>query len=233
VRVEVPAVVYEDLVEINWDPKFRMHTPSYDDMVRTFCTCPYGFVIKDTYSDVVGVNGHSMMEERSENTNFAFLVRINLTEPVENTTAYGLSIAHLANTIGGGKPLLQRLGDLRRGRRSTWSRINRSYVKPTLRDVTPGDISMALPHRIVTDILEGLEMLDRVVEGVASDSTLIYAPEIKFSAMRVKVGENFETDVKGLYTIGDGAGMSRSLVTAGCTGILAAEGIKKHLGLLS
>ncbi len=230
VRVEVPAVVYEDVVRINWDPKFRMRTPTYDDSVRTFCTCPYGFVIKDDYGGVIGVNGHSMSEKRSENTNFALLVRIELTEPVENTTAYGMSIANLANTIGGGKPLIQRLGDLEMGRRSTWKRIERSYVKPTLKYATPGDIGMAMPHRIVTDIVEGLEMLDRVVEGVASDSTLLYAPEIKFSAMRVKTNEHFETDINGLFVAGDGAGLSRGFVTAGCTGIIAARGIMRKSG---
>ena len=230
VRVEVPAVVYEDVVRINWDPKFRMRTPTYDDSVRTFCTCPYGFVIKDDYGGVIGVNGHSMSGKRSENTNFALLVRIELTEPVENTTAYGMSIANLANTIGGGKPLIQRLGDLEMGRRSTWKRIGRSYVKPTLKYVTPGDIGMAMPHRIVTDIIEGLEMLDRVVEGVASDSTLLYAPEIKFSAMRVKTGKYLETDINGLFVAGDGAGLSRGFVTAGCTGMIAARGILRESG---
>ncbi|MDI6888760.1 MAG: NAD(P)/FAD-dependent oxidoreductase [Methanocellales archaeon] len=229
VRVEVPAVVYEDVVSINWDPKFRMMTPTYDDSVRTFCTSPHGFVVRDTYDDMVGVNGHSMIDRLSNNTNFAFLVRVRLTEPVEDTTAYGHSIARLATTIGGGKPLLQRLGDLRQGRRSTWRRIERSYVKPTLKAVTPGDISTALPHRIVTDILEGLHMLDQVVPGVASDSTLLYAPEIKFSAMRVITKDGFETSVDGLYTIGDGAGVSRDMVNAAATGIIAAEHLMDRL----
>lgn len=127
-----------------------------------------------------------MHEKKSNNTNFAFLTRIELTEPVEDTTAYGKSIAQLATTIGGGKPLIQRLGDLRRGgRRSTWARIRRSDVEPTLKHVTPGDIAMALPHRVVTNIIEGLEKLDRVLPGVASDHTLLYAPpEIKYYAMR-------------------------------------------------
>ncbi|MEM2924559.1 MAG: NAD(P)/FAD-dependent oxidoreductase [Methanocellales archaeon] len=229
VRVEVPAVVYEDVIKINWDPKFRMHTPTYDDLVRTFCTCPYGFVVKEQYDDVVGVNGHSFREKQSNNTNFAFIVRVNLTEPVEDTTAYGYSIAQLANTIGGGKPLIQRLGDLKRGRRSTWERIDRSYIVPTFKDVTPGDISMAMPARIVTDIIEGLDMLDKVVPGVASDSTLLYAPEIKFSAQRVISWEGFETQIKGLYAIGDGAGVSRSIVSSAATGIIAGEHIKAQI----
>ncbi|MBU2617377.1 MAG: NAD(P)/FAD-dependent oxidoreductase [Euryarchaeota archaeon] len=226
VRVEVPSMIYEDVIEINWDPKFRMRVPTHDDFVRTFCTSPYGFVVRDSYGDAIGVNGHSMRHKRSNNTNFAFLVRIDLTEPVEDTTAYGYSIAQLATTIGGGNPLLQRLGDLRRGRRSTWDRIERSYVAPTLRDVTPGDISMALPYRIVMDIIEGLNMLDHVIPGVASDSTLLYAPEIKFSAMRIITKDGFETPIKGLYTVGDGAGVSRGMVCAAATGLIAAE----HLG---
>lgn len=223
VRVEVPSSIYDDVVEINWDPKFRMRVPTHDDLVRTFCTSPYGFVVQDPYGDAVGVNGHSMRHKRSNNTNFAFLVRIDLTEPVEDTTAYGYSIAQLATTIGGGKPLLQRLGDLKRGRRSTWDRIKRSYVAPTLREVTPGDISMVLPYRILMDIIEGLNMLDHVVPGVASDSTLLYAPEIKFSAMRIITKEGFETSIKGLYTVGDGAGVSRSIVSAAATGLIGSE----------
>jgi len=223
VRMEVPSSIYEDVVEINWDPKFRMRVPTHDDFVRTFCTSPYGFVVKDAYGKAVGVNGHSMRHKRSNNTNFAFLVKIDLTEPVEDTTAYGYSIAKLATTIGGGSPIIQRLGDLRRGRRSTWDRIKRSYVAPTLIEVTPGDISMALPYRILMDIIEGIDMLDYVVPGVASDSTLLYAPEIKFSAMRIITKEGFETPIKGLYTVGDGAGVSRGIVSAAATGLIAAE----------
>ncbi len=229
VRIEVPSSIYKDVVKINWDPKFRMRVPTHDDFVRTFCTSPYGFVVKDAYGDSVGVNGHSMRHKRSNNTNFAFLVKIDLTEPVEDTTAYGHSIAQLATKIGGGKPLLQRLGDIRRGRRSTWNRIKRSYVAPTLIEVTPGDISMALPYRILRDIIEGMDMLDNVVPGVASDSTLLYAPEIKFSAMRIITKEGFETSITGLYIVGDGAGVSRGMVNAAATGLIAAEHLMAKL----
>lgn len=226
VRVEVPALVYEEAVRTNWDPKFRMYTPTYDDLVRTFCTCPYGFVVQDTYESGVGANGHSQRNCKSNNTNFSFLSRIALTEPLENTNEYGATIAQLAKTIGGGKPILQRLGDLKRGRRSTWERLRRSYVEPTLKAVTPGDISMSLPHRIVTDIIEGLDMLDRVVPGVASDATLLYAPEIKFAAVRPETRGNFETArVDNLFVAGDGAGLTRGIVPAAATGIVAAEGI--------
>lgn len=229
VRVEVPGIVMDPICNINRDPKFHLITETYDDFVRTFCVNHRGFVVKEMYKDIgedfVGVNGHSLRDKKSDNTNFAFLTRIELTKPIENTTEYGKSIAKTATTLGGGKPLIQRLGDLRRGRRSTWTRINKSTVKPTLKEVTPGDIAMAFPHRVVTDIIEGLERLDRVIPGVARDSTLLYAPEIKFYAMRVEVGKSMETSIENLFVAGDGAGVSRGIIIASATGILAAEGI--------
>ncbi|MEW6592583.1 MAG: NAD(P)/FAD-dependent oxidoreductase [Candidatus Hadarchaeota archaeon] len=227
VRVEIPAVVYEQLVKVNRDPKFHIRTKTFDDFARTFCTNAQGMVMEELYNDHVGVNGQSLRDKKSPNTNFAFLVHIELTQPVTNTTAYGRSIAYLATTIGGGRPVLQRLGDLRAGRRSTWERIDRGHVDPTLKSVTPGDISMALPGRIVTDIVEGLEMLDKVAPGVASDSTLLYAPEVKLYAMTVDVDENMETSVPNIFVAGDGAGLSRGIVTAAATGLLAARGIIK------
>jgi len=225
VRVETSAEVMEEVTSIAWDPKFHIQTPHYDDFVRTFCTNPKGFVISETYGDFVSVNGHAMKTKQSGNTNFAFLVRMNLTEPVENTTQYGESIAKLATTIGGGRPLLQRLGDLRAGRRSTWERLKKSYVEPTLKYVTPGDISMALPGRIITNIVEGLEMLNRVVPGIAENSTLLYAPEIKFHALRVNVSKNMETSIKNLFAAGDGCGVSRGIVGAAVTGMIGAHEI--------
>ncbi|HDN83799.1 MAG TPA: NAD(P)/FAD-dependent oxidoreductase [Candidatus Altiarchaeales archaeon] len=225
VRVEVPSIIMEDIIQINRDPKFHIRTKKYDDFVRTFCTNHQGYVVKENYDGIVGVNGHSMLEQKSENTNFAFLVRIELTKPVENTIEYGKSIAKLATTIGGGKPILQRMGDLMRGRRSTRERILRNQVQPTLADHTPGDISMALPHRVVTDILEGLEKLNEVIPGVASDSTLLYAPEIKFYATQILVDRNMETNIENLFVAGDGAGLSRDIVNAAATGILASKGI--------
>lgn len=225
VRVEVPAIVTNPVTEINRDPKFHIYTRTYDDFVRTFCTNERGYVVKEEHNGFVTVNGHSLKKIKSENTNFAFLVRINLTEPLENTTKYGISISKLATTIGGGKPLIQRFGDLRRGRRSTLDKIKRNPVKNTLEEVTPGDISMALPHRIVKDILEGLEVLDKIIPGVASDSTLLYAPEAKFYAIKLKVDKNMQTSIKNLYAAGDGCGLSRDIVNAGATGILAARGI--------
>jgi hypothetical protein len=231
VRVEVPGIVMDPVCRINRDPKFHIITQTYDDFVRTFCVNHRGYVVKEVYKDYVGVNGHSLRGSRSNNTNFALLTKIELTEPVENSTLYGETIAKTATTLGGGNPLIQRLGDLRRGRRSTWKRINRGQVTPTLHSVTPGDIAMVMPHRIVTNILEGLERLDMVIPGVASDSTLLYAPEIKFYAMRVEVGRSMETSIPNLFVAGDGAGVSRGLVIASATGVLAARGILAKEGI--
>lgn len=231
VRVEVPNIVMDPVTRINWDPKFHITTRTYDDFVRTFCTCPNGFIVEEVYEGFVGVNGHSMREKLSENTNFAFLVRVELTEPTENTSAYAFSIASIANILGSGKPIIQRLGDLRRGRRSTWKRVDKSNVSPTFRNVVPGDIAMAVPYRLVKDIVEGLEALNRVIPGVASDSTLLYAPEIKLYAMRAQVNQELETPIKRLYVAGDGAGVSRGIVGAAATGIIAANSILKNRDL--
>ena len=227
VRVEVPAIIMDPVTKINRDPKFHIQTRRYDDFVRTFCTNKHGFVVKEEYDDFIATNGHSLTNLESENTNFAFLVRVELTEPIENTTKYARSIAKLATTIGGGKPVLQRMGDLRRGRRSTKERLVKNLVVNTLKDVTPGDISMALPHRIVMDIIEGLETLNEIIPGVTSDSTLLYAPEVKFYAMHLNVDRQMETSIKNLFAAGDGAGLSRDIVNAAATGIMAAEGIIK------
>ncbi|MBU4490872.1 MAG: NAD(P)/FAD-dependent oxidoreductase, partial [Euryarchaeota archaeon] len=221
VRVEVPAIVMDPITKINRDPKFHIQTKTYDDFVRTFCTNEHGFVVKEEYEGFIATNGHSMRNMESENTNFAFIVRVELTEPMENTVRYGRSIAKLATTIGGGKPVLQRMGDLRRGRRSTAERLKKNVVINTLKDVTPGDISMALPHRIVTDIREGLEVLNEIIPGVAADSTLLYAPEVKFYSMQVLVDRNMESNIKNLFAAGDGAGLSRDIVNAAATGVLA------------
>lgn len=228
VRVEVLNEVMEEITYNFkcWDPKFHIYTPSYDDFVRTFCTCPRGFVVREAYGEgLFGVNGYSMRDTGSSNVNFALLTNVSLTEPLENTTEYGRRIAQLSNTIGGGRPLIQRLGDLRAHRRSTWERIKKSYVEPTLRDVTPGDISMAYPSRIVKNVLESLDILDKVIPGVNSESTLIYAPEIKFYAMRILTDNHLRTRISNLYVAGDGAGISRGIVGAAATGIIAARGV--------
>lgn len=229
VRVEVPDVLMDPITKIEWDPKFHITTKTYDDFIRTFCTCPKGFIVEEVYDGFVGVNGHSMREKVSSNTNFAFLVRVELTEPIENTSSYAYSIASIANILGSGKPIIQRLGDLKRGRRSTWKRIDKSNVSPTFMDVVPGDIAMALPNRLVVDIIEGLNALNEVIPGVASDSTLLYAPEIKLYAMKAEINRGLETPVKGLYVAGDGAGVSRGIVGAAATGIIAANDILSKL----
>jgi len=227
VRVEVPSVVMNPIISVNRDPKFHIYTKTYDDFIRTFCVNHKGFVVQELYDGFIGVNGHSMVDEQSENTNFAFLVKISLTEPIEDTTEFGRSITRIATILGGGKPILQRLGDLRLGRRSTWKRISQSYIKPTLTSVTPGDIAMVLPHRILTDILEGLDTLNKIIPGVASSSTLLYAPEVKFSANKIEANKGLETPVSGLYVAGDGTGHSRGIVIAAATGIIAARDIIK------
>lgn len=239
VRVEVPAIIMNSITKINRDPKFHIRTRTYDDFVRTFCTNARGFVVKEDHTEgieqgkkkgFVLTNGHSMTNIESENTNFAFLVRTELTEPLSNTVQYGRSIAKLATTIGGGKPVLQRMGDLRRGRRSNKASLRGNHVINTLRDVTYGNIAMALPHRILTDIMEGLEVLDKIIPGVASDSTLLYAPEIKFYSMELDVDTDMETSINNLFAAGDGAGLSRDIVNAAATGIIAARGIIKKQG---
>jgi uncharacterized FAD-dependent dehydrogenase len=230
VRVEVPSIIMDPVTEVNMDPKFHIHTKRYDDFVRTFCTNARGYVVRERYDGFIGVNGHSMVSEHSKNTNFALLVRVELTEPVENTTIYGRSIAELATTIGGGKPIIQRMGDLRRGRRSNRERLKANLVVATLKDVTPGDISMALPGRVVTDIIEALEKLNEIIPGVAANSTLIYAPEIKFYAMEVEVDGGMQTSVQNLFAAGDGVGLSGDIVNASATGVLAGRGVKGVLG---
>ncbi len=197
VRVEVPAIVMEPITSINRDPKFHIYTDTYDDFLRTFCVNNRGFVCLELYEEgLTGVNGHCMTNSQTQNTNFAFLVRIGLTEPLEDTSVFGRSIAKQTTLLGGGRPILQRLGDLEKGRRSTWHRIERGNVKPTLKTVTPGDIAMAMPHRVMTDIVEGLHKLDKVIPGVASSSTLLYAPEVKFSANRIHTNKDLETPIE-------------------------------------
>lgn len=229
VRVEVPAEIMEELTSIIYDPTIFLRTASYDDEVRTFCTNPVGFVVREDYKNFACVNGHAAKNRTSKNSNFAILNKLSLTEPVTDTIAYGESICRLATTIGGGKPLIQRFFDFKRGQRSTWSRLSKSYIEPTLKDVTPGDISMALPHRVVINIIEAMEKLNKIIPGVSSDSTLLYAPEVKFFSVRPKVAKNLETPIKGLFVAGDGAGISGNIVGAAATGIIAAKGVASLL----
>lgn len=230
VRVEVPYYVTEHVTQVSFDPKIVLYTKSYDDMVRTFCTNPQGYVLKEQYEDgTVGVNGATFTTRKSKNTNFALLVTLKLTVPYQDVLELGKSIARIATKVGMGKPIIQRLGDLEKGRRSTWDRISRSIITPTLRDVTPGDISLVLPHRVVENLVEAIERLDTVYPGLHSPQTLIYAPEIKYYSVKAVVSRDFETSIPGIYAAGDGAGLSRGLNIAAATGILAARGIAKTL----
>jgi len=225
VRVEVHNDIMQDLCDIIYDPTFFIQTAKYDDQTRTFCTNKGGFVALERYSDFVCVNGHAYMDKKSRNTNFAFLSKVILTEPVTDNQAYGESIGSLATLIGGGKPILQRFGDLKRGRRSTWHRIHKGYIEPTMKDVVCGDIAMALPERILTNIIEGLEKLNCVVPGVANDETLLYAPEIKFFATQVDTDNDLETKMAGMYVAGDGPGVAGNIVSASATGLIPAKAI--------
>ncbi len=229
VRVETHNDVMSDLTNIIYDPTFFVQTKRYDDEVRTFCTNPAGFIALENYQDFVCVNGHALRNTKSENTNFAFLSKVILTDPVSDSHGYGVAIGKLATLIGGGKPILQRLGDLRRGRRSTWQRISNGYVVPTFRDATPGDIAMALPERIVTNIVEGLSQLNHVIPGIADDSTLLYAPEIKFFSTQVETTNVLETQVANLFVAGDGPGVAGNIVSAAATGLIPAKEIIKRL----
>lgn len=229
VRVEFPAEIMHKYAEALYEVVLKIRTKTFDDIVRTFCSCPNGYVAKEDYPGYVCVNGHSLSDHKSPNSNFAFLCEVRLTQPVENSLLYAKSIAELATTIGGGKPILQRLIDLKTGHRSTVERISKSVVTPSLKEVTPGDISMALPHRVVTNILEGLEQLDKIMPGINSGSTLLYAPEVKFRSTKVKTDTNMETCVKNLFIAGDASGMAGSITGAGATGIMAARGIIKTL----
>jgi hypothetical protein len=228
VRVEVHNEIMQDLCSIIYDPTFFIRTSRYDDQTRTFCTNFGGYVALENYQNFVCVNGHALMGSKSSNSNFAFLAKVVLTDPVEDNQAYGESIGKLASLIGGGKPILQRFGDLRRGRRSTWNRIKNSYIEPTLTNVTCGDIAMALPERILTNLVEGLEQLNLVVPGVTNDETLLYAPEIKFFATQVETNAQLETAVQGLFMAGDGPGVAGNIVSASATGLLPAKEIARR-----
>ncbi|WP_458012504.1 NAD(P)/FAD-dependent oxidoreductase [Candidatus Solincola sp.] len=223
-RVEVPAPVLEPLTNDLYEPKIHYFSRRFEDRVRVFCMNPYGEVCVERYGDVLTVNGHSYAERRTENTNFALLVSTTFTEPFREPIAYGKYIARLANLLGEGI-LVQRLGDLLAGRRSTARRIARSTIRPTLPDATPGDLSFALPYRYISDILEMLEALDRLCPGLHTRDTLLYGVEVKFYSSRLHLGKDLQTEIQGLYAVGDGAGITRGLVQASASGVVAARSI--------
>lgn len=227
-RVEVPAPVMEPLTKYLYEAKLIYYSRSFEDKVRTFCMNPYGQVSTEMYEDVMTVNGHSYAERKTDNTNFALLVSTSFTEPFKEPIAYGKYIARLANLLGGGI-IIQRLGDLQVGRRSTPERIKRGTVNPTLIQATPGDLSFVLPYRHLSDILEMLEAMDKIVPGVNSKNTLLYGVEVKFYSSRLKLKPSLETEIADLYAIGDGAGVTRGLVQSSVSGVMAARSINSDL----
>jgi len=226
-RVEVLASVMEEFTDVLYEPKFMYYSRAFDDKVRAFCVCPQGEVITESYNDILTVNGQSYTERKTGNTNFAVLVTTSFTEPFREPIAYGKYLARLSNILSGGI-MIQRLGDLKAGRRSTEERIKRSLVVPTLKNATPGDLSFVLPYRYLADIREMLEALDQIAPGVYSNHTLLYGVEVKFYSSRLELSNCLETKFRNLFTIGDGAGVTRSLVQASVSGVIVAREIKKR-----
>jgi uncharacterized FAD-dependent dehydrogenase len=231
VRVELPVAVLEELTRVLYEVKLEFISPTFGDRVRTFCMCPAGEVVMESTggSDpVVTVNGHSYASRKSDNTNFALLVSTDFTKPFHEPIAYGKYLAKLANILGGGV-LVQRLGDLREGHRSTPARIEQGLVAPTLKSAAPGDLSFALPYRHLTGLVEMLQAMDRLVPGVASPHTLLYGVEVKFYSCRPQLSATLETEVRNLFAVGDGTGVSRGLVQASASGLVAAcEIMRRH-----
>ncbi len=229
VRVEVRKEVLRPITDVIYDPTIFIQTNTYNDQIRTFCTNPLGFVAKENYHGYICVNGHALKEKKSNNSNFAFISKVNLTEPVTNTREYGECIAKIANTLGAGKPIIQTLRDLRMGRRSNMERIQKGFIEPTLKDVVAGDLALVLPHRIIKNIVEGLEILDKIIPGVNNGETLLYGPEIKFFSNEITTDSNMKLEQDNIYFIGDGAGKAGNIVTAAATGLIAARDILKHV----
>ncbi|MGB9740386.1 MAG: NAD(P)/FAD-dependent oxidoreductase [Candidatus Bathyarchaeia archaeon] len=227
IRVEVLASVMEELTNALYEPKFIYYSKSFDDQVRTFCVAPYGEVITESYNGVLTVNGQSYAERKTENTNFAILVSTSFTEPFKEPIAYGKYLARLSNLLSGGV-IIQRLGDLESGRRSTPERIARSVVIPTLKNATPGDLSFVLPYRYLADIREMLQALDKITPGIHSRDTLLYGIEVKFYSSRLQLSNCLETKIRNLFTIGDGAGVTRGLVQASASGVIVAREIVRR-----
>ena len=225
VRVEVRKDILKPITNVIYDPTIFIKTDTYNDEIRTFCTNPGGFVAKENYCGYICVNGHALKNIKSDNSNFAFISKVNLTEPVTNTREYGESIAKIANTLGGGKPIVQTLRDLKSGRRSTWEKINKGFIEPTLKDCVAGDLALVMPHRIIKNILEGLETLDQIIPGVNNGETLLYGPEIKFFSNEIETDNHMKLKNHNIYFIGDGAGKAGNIVAAAATGLVAARDI--------
>lgn len=229
VRVEMPAEVMEHITEVVYESKLVYFSRSFDDRIRTFCMNPYGFVVTENNDGLLTVNGHSYAHKRSENTNFAILVSKCFTEPFHEPIKYGKYIARLANLLGGGV-IVQRLGDLLDGRRSTPERIRRGLVRPTMPSATPGDLSLVLPYRHLQDIKEMFEALDVIAPGANSRHTLLYGVEVKFYSSRMELNNKLETKVPNFFAIGDGAGITRGLVQASAAGVVVGQEILEREG---
>ncbi len=232
VRIEVRDEVMKEINETMYEGKLVYYTPTFDDKVRVFCSNPSGEVATEYYDDNLAVvNGHAYKSSdmKTKNTNFALLVSLNFTEPFDSPIEYGKHIAKLGNMLAGNKIIVQRYGDFKRGRRSTEHRVTRSNIVPTLQDAVPGDLSLVLPYRIMKDLAEMIEALDNVVPGMASDETLMYGVEVKFYSNRVCTDNKFETNIKELYAIGDGAGITRGLQQASANGLQVANNILEKM----
>ena len=228
VRVELPAVIFSHLTDELYESKIVYRTEKFEDAVRTFCMNPHGIVVNENTNGIVTVNGHSYegADKQTENTNFALLVSKHFSEPFKDSNGYGESIARLSNMLGGGV-LVQRFGDLIRGRRSTPERIAENFMTPTL-SAEPGDLSLVLPKRILDGIIEMIYALDKIAPGTANDDTLLYGVEVKFYNMEVQLDEHLETLHKGLYVIGDGSGVTHSLSHASASGVFVAREIAEE-----
>lgn len=229
VRVELPAIIFQHITDVVYESKLIYRTKQYGDSVRTFCMNPYGHVVTENVDGIQTVNGHSYSDAslRSENTNFALLVSNRFTEPFNEPYRYGKHIASLSNMLGGGV-IVQRYGDLKRGRRTTEHRIAASTTRPTLKAATPGDLSLALPKRQLDDIIEMIEALDKIAPGTANYDTLLYGAEVKFYSSRIELDSNLETKIPGFFAIGDGAGITRGLAQAGASGVKVARVIAER-----
>jgi len=229
VRVELPAVIFSHLTDELYESKIVYRTEKFEDNVRTFCMNPHGIVVNENTNGIVTVNGHSYEGEdkHTDNTNFALLVSKHFSEPFKDSNGYGESIARLSNMLGGGV-IVQRFGDLVRGRRSNDRRLAESTVTPTLAAI-PGDLSLVLPKRILDGIIEMIYALDKIAPGTANDDTLLYGVEVKFYNMEVDIDEHLESKFKGLYIIGDGSGVTHSLSHASASGVYVARKIAEEI----
>ncbi len=230
IRYELPDEIMKDINKYMYEAKFIGRLSPFKDKVRTFCQNPSGFVSAEVYdNDLTLVNGHSYKDKKSTNTNLAILVSHNFTYPFNKPIEYGRNVAKNLNELGSGNVVVQRLGDIYRGKRTWENELQNNSVKPTLKSAIAGDITFAIGYRTMIDILEFIKAVDKVIEGFASPNNLLYGPEIKFYSNQVLIDNNFESSIKGLYSIGDGGGMTRGLMMASCSGIQMARILSREI----